>query len=268
MKTPAILATALALQLVLALGLVWNGLSDTVTETRALLDFDIADVDRLVVDDNLGTAVVARSDDGWVLPELHGLPGAGGRVDRLLADLAALETGYPVATTASAQERFEVAEDRFQRHVQFFDGDELIGELYLGTAPGLRQAHTRRAGEDEIYNLPISSFEFGGDDNDWMDKSLLAASDVTRVEAEDFTLEKQGDAWTLAAIADGETLAQSPAAEIATALRGLRVLRVADSVPEELDWREYSVQSGKRHYCYRLARSEERRVGKKEDAMR
>src|SRR5690606_5406739 len=143
------------------------------------------------------------------------------------------------------------------RHVQFFDGERLLGELYLGTSPGLRQTHTRRAGEDAIYNLPISSFEFAGDNNDWMDKSLLAMSGAQGVQGQDFSLEKNGDAWVLADLEEGELLEQSRATEIASALASLRVLRVADRVPENPEWRMYSVANDEVSHDYWFAADEE-----------
>ena len=66
-----------------------------------LLALDTGRVDRLLIEDGEGhKAQLLRQGDHWVLPQAENFPVTPGRVDALLASLAALKAGWPVAGTA------------------------------------------------------------------------------------------------------------------------------------------------------------------------
>lgn len=260
MKTQAWLGALLALQLILAAGLFLGGRpADPEDMARPLLDFDVAAVERVVIEDEFNTATLEKTDGGWRLPELGGLPGAGARIDSLLADLAALETGFPVATSSSALERFAVTEDNYQRRLRLYQGGELLGEYFFGTSPSFRQTHGRRASDGEVYSLDINNFDLPGDNNDWLDKNLLAAAGAARIEGPDYTLEKSEEAWRLVPAEGLETegeLQQASASALAAALASLRVLRAAEDVPETLS-AALAVQAGDDTWRYEFLRDED-----------
>ena len=233
MKTTTLLSAVLVAQLVMAAGIGWYKYSaGRGIEPQALLDFAISDVDGIEIEDTANTAVLTRSGDHWTLPVAHGLAANQSRVTRLLDDLAALETGWPVATTASSIERLEVDENSFQRRLRLKAGDRVLGEYYFGTSPGLRQTHGRRAGEAAVYALAINNFDMPGDDNDWLDKTLLAAADITRLSGDGFTLVHEEDAWRFDHLENGERLDTAKVDTLVAALENLRVLRVTDSLPD------------------------------------
>ena len=78
--------------------------------------------------------------------------------------------------------------------------------LYLGTSPGFRQSHVRRAGEDEVYAVKLNSYELPSQHTSWLDTALLQPrGDITSLQGSDFVLNKQGDGWQLAE-GDGEAV--------------------------------------------------------------
>lgn len=237
MKTQTWLGGVLALQLVLAAGLALNSLRERAADPAApLLDFATADVDRIVIDDNASkSTTLARTDDGWQLASLSDLPANKTKTDSMLETLAGLKTTMPVVSSASGRERFEVSEDKFQRRLRLYDGDELLGEYFFGTSPGFRRTHGRRADDDEVYALAFNNFDLPGDSNDWLDKSLLGADEVQKIKGADYELSKNGDAWQLAAADANEVAPQvdtSKVNELVNALESMRVLRAEDGLPE------------------------------------
>lgn len=235
MQMKSLLTGLLAAQVVLAGSLFFYNQSQRSGPAAApLLDFATSEVDRIVVRDSNNSTTLQRSEGQWQLADLSGLPAAGSRIDTLLDNLARLKTQSPVASSASGRQRFEVTEDKFQRHLALYQGDELLGEYYFGTSPALRQTHTRRAEDDEVYALAFNSFDLPTDDNDWLQKDLLAIKDVTAIKGEDFELRYQENSWQLTPVATTiETgLDTAKVTAMASALQTLRVLRVAESVPE------------------------------------
>ncbi|HEY0961062.1 MAG TPA: DUF4340 domain-containing protein [Pseudomonadales bacterium] len=237
MKTQTWLGGLLALQLLLAAGLALNGLHARTADNAApLFDFETADVDRIVIEDNAAKATtLARNDEGWQVASLSGLPANTAKTDGMLDTLAGLRTTMPVVSTAAGRERFEVTEENFQRRLRLYDGDELLGEYFFGTSPGFRRTHGRRADDDEVYALAFNNFDLPGDGNDWLDKTLLSAGEARKVKGPDYELSSDGTSWKLAAADAGEVAPQVDAGkveELVNALESMRVLRAEDGLPE------------------------------------
>lgn len=237
MKTQTWLGGLLALQLVLAAGLALNGLRERAGDVATpLLDFETANVDRIVIDDNASkSTTLTRNDDGWQLASLSDLPANKAKTDGVLDTLAGLRTTMPVVSTAAGRERFEVTEDNFQRRLRLYDGEELLGEYFFGTSPGFRRTHGRRADDDEVYALNFNNFDLPGDSNDWLDKTLLGADDVQKIKGADYELNRNGEIWQLAAMEANEVAPQvdtSKVTELVNALESMRVLRAEDGLPE------------------------------------
>lgn len=258
MQTRTILSATLAAQLLVAGALILsNSGNDASRSAEPWLSFATADVDRIVIADANGSATLGKNGDSWQLNELQQLPASTGRITTLLDNLSKLTTRWPVAESESGRERFEVAEDKFQRHLQLYDGDKLLGDYYFGTSPGFRQTHARRAGEDEVYALAFNNFDLPVDDNDWLDKGLLKLSAINRIEGEGFELTRSGDDWQLA---DGNepdiaALDTSKAKSLATALQNLQVLRVAASVPAG-ESRTLTASAGDSSWTFRFTKAD------------
>lgn len=234
MQTRTILGATLAAQLLLAGAISLSNFgSDAARSAEPWLNFATTDIDRIVIADASGSTTLGKNADSWQLSDMQQMPANSGRITTLLDNLDKLTTRWPVAESESGRERFEVTEEKFQRHLQLYAGDTLLGDYYFGTSPGFRQTHARRAGEDEVYALAFNNFDLPVDDNDWLDKGLLKVSNIDRIEGEGFELTRTGDDWQLAAgnEPDIAALDGSKAKSLASALQNLQVLRVADSVP-------------------------------------
>jgi hypothetical protein len=148
----------------------------------------------------------------------------------VLKKIADLKTRWAITTSPSAHERFEVADDKYQRRIQLYAGKDLVATLYVGSSPGLRQSHLRADGSDAVYNGELASYELPAKAADWLDDNLLAARDATRISGPDYSIEKGADGWSLTsadAASPAAGLDENSAENLAAALAGLRVQGVA-----------------------------------------
>ena len=225
------LAFALVIQLAIV-GILLAAQRGDVTEPAPFLSFDTQTVDALTVANDEGSVTLAKVDDGWQLPD--GIPADDSKIDEVIDKLANADGSWPVATSASSAERFEVTEDSHQRHLTLMAGEETVADLYLGTSPGYRKTHARLADDGDVYAINFSNYEAGVEAGDWLDKSLLRAEGpVTSLElvgAFELTKDDEG-VWTSA---DGASLDQGKVETLAGRFTGLSVLGVSDvALPEQ-----------------------------------
>lgn len=167
-----VLTVVLCLQLAaIAMLLLQRGGAEPVG--AALLDFESAEVDRIRITQRgsqEAELVLRRETAGW---RADSLPVSEPQVAQLLDKLAALDSPWPVATTAAAAKRFEVTEDGYAKYVELFAGERAIAQLLLGTSPGFKRIHARLPGQDAIYSIALSSLDLPVAKADWLDKNLL-----------------------------------------------------------------------------------------------
>lgn len=232
-----VLGVVLLAQLVLAGGLYWNaGRDGNFVVAEELLAFDDSKVDRLHISSADEELELTRAEGGWQLEGDQQLPADGEKVDRLLSQLAGLKAGLPVATSMSAREQLDVAEDDFQRHVTIQQGDEVLADLYVGTSPGYQRAHVRRAGQDAIVSAKLNVYDLPDNTDGWMDRMLLSFDEVSRVQTEDFTLAKVDEQWKIEAPearVSGHQVATEPLDKLLDTLQGLRVTGLATESDDE-----------------------------------
>ena len=235
------LAGLLAVQLAAAL-LIFNESRTSNNEAvdQPLLTTAPAEVDRIVVRGSDSEANLVKVDEAWVLPSLDNLPASPARISEVLEELAAIHTRWPVTRTRASHQRFEVADEARQRFVQLSAGDAPVAEFYLGTSPGFRKVHLRRVAEDPVYAVELSVHDLPARDGDWLDKTLLAVQDPTRIEGPDYTLVQSGeDHWSMENGAAQDAASIPPvdderARQLVSALTGLRVQSVV-AKPQEND---------------------------------
>ena len=226
--------TALAFALAIQLGLVAVLLaaragSDVAPEP--FLNFDADSVDSVTVANAEGDIRLAKGEDGWRLPS--GVPADGDKVKTALDKLAEADGGWPVANSAATAERFEVTEDNHQRHIQLAAGDDTLADFYLGTSPGYRKVHARRADDDAVYAIAFANYEAGVTASDWLDRSLLQAegtvTGLRRVDGFGLTKDDEGG-WTVASGEAPETGLDAGKTEtLAGRFTGLSVLGISDA---------------------------------------
>lgn len=220
------LSFALAIQLAIIV-VVTAARAGAVAEPEPFLSFDAQSVDSLSVANAEGSVEIVKTGDAWQLPD--GVPADAAKVQEVLDKLDDVSGTWPVASSASTAERFEVTEDNHQRHLQLKAGDETVADIYLGTSPGYRKAHARRSDDDDIYAIGFSNYEAGVKASDWLDKSLLRPTgDITMLERQGaFELSKEeSGSWVSA---DGAVLDQAKVETLAGRFSGLSVLGTSDA---------------------------------------
>lgn len=198
---------------------------DSVTQ---LLAPSVADqVDEVVIGDEQDNEVrLVKRGERWLLPDLGNLPADSAKVEKLVATLADEQTGWPVASTVAARQRFQVANYHYQRRLTLLGGGEELGTLYLGTSPGFRKVHARRGDQDAIFSIGLSVFDMPGDNEQWLDRRLLQIRTPTRIVADGYSLTREGDQW-VSGIGQVPDLRELDA--LLSALRSLQVESVANA---------------------------------------
>lgn len=221
-----LLTLVLAVQLLLVAALFWPRENPGDSDARAaLMSLQTADIDRILVDSGADSLLLRRDGARWVMPDYHRLPVQQSRLDRVLLDLPAQPRGWPVASSATATERFEVAPGNFQRKLEYYSGDNSRATLFIGTSPGFRKVHVSPAGDENVYAVEFNTFEVPVSPDEWLDKSLLQIDGVTSISGLDYALTREGDAWRGDS---GQAPADEEVEKLVNGLSGLRVTAAAD----------------------------------------
>ena len=189
-----ILIGILALQVVLIAAAFLNRLREPEVP-EIFLDVLFEEVTSISIASDEESVDLLREGDSWVLGD--GKPADGEKIERVFSDFTSVKGGWPVATSISSAERFEVADDLFQKHVVLSISDDVVADVYIGTSPGYRNIHARNAGSSSVYSIKFSSYELSTDSTGWLDKKLLSADgELTQIIREGkFTLTKNDGTW-------------------------------------------------------------------------
>lgn len=190
-KWIGILGGLLALQLVLVVAMnLADDDYDAFEADEKLLPFNAEAANRLQFDDGTQHVTLEKQDGQWVLSDTWNYPADTDALNKLMKKLSALNKGWPVATTSGAAERFKVADKDFDRKITFMSGDKKKAVLYIGTAPGFRQAHARLKGDDDIFVVAVESWEISAQPDHWLRKDILRINpqDIDRLAMADFVL--------------------------------------------------------------------------------
>jgi len=223
------LAIALAVQLLIVAAVWWSRASDADAGATAFIEFDRTSIDRVTIDGDGATVILEKSADGWTLPALEALPADGQKVSDMLTKLEGTGASWPVATTDGAARRFEVTEEKYQRRIRLATGNEVAVDLYLGTSPGFRKVHARRADGDSVYAITFANYEAATKAEDWLDKSLIALDGDLTVVARPgaWRLSMEGESWHLDDLAEGAATDADKARDVVSKVTNLRVIGLA-----------------------------------------
>jgi hypothetical protein len=214
------LSLVLAVQLLLVAAAFWPASNQAEGEANSSLLQLQEEVDRIVIGDGTTSVVLAGAGENWTLPDYHGLPVDQQKLNRSLHDLPALPRGWPLANSTGAANRFEVADDNFQRRVDYWGNNESRGGLLLGTSPGFRKVHTRIADTEAVYAVEFNIFDLPATPGEWLDKTLLQLPDVQSVQGLDYRIVKTSGGWR------GKSADAPAQAEVDKLVNGLTSLRV------------------------------------------
>lgn len=225
MKTPQTwLGALLAIQMVLAGGLYARDRHRQMQQgqTVAILSFDRAQVDEMVVANSTDKVILKKIEDRWLLPEQGELPADSAKIDALLTKLQELRGNWPVATSSDSHKPLQVEDDQFVAKLELKAKDKELAALLLGSSPGLRKTHVRVPKDDKVYAAEVTTFDLTPNWEAWLDRSLLAVKTPLSISANDYTLRKSGASWVLDG-ADSQTVNAARAQELAALITDLQV---------------------------------------------
>ncbi len=278
------LSLLLALQLLLVAGVfVLNKNALPSRAAQPLMAESSSALDKLVFSDANSSVTLNKKAGSWQLADLYQLPAEQSKVAQVLAELGDTKLTWPVATTANSHSRFEVDNKKFQRHIQAYKGDKLVADIYLGSSPGFKKIHLRRASDEDVYVAELSQYDFAVKASDWLSKDLLKASDITQVSGADFTLErssankeagqkagqKAGDSWSFTKLdlAEGQVAPQVDASKAQALLGDFAAINVLDAVkkPPQGQSLSFSVISPQGNWQYEFVKADKNYYLKRSD---
>jgi hypothetical protein len=98
-----------------------------------------------------------------------------------------------MATTADAPERFNVADNRFDRRIILSHGDKILETLYLGTPQGARDMPIRRAGDQSVYGIRATAIDLMTKDDNWATTTALQLPKENIAQISIHTADNTGD---------------------------------------------------------------------------
>ncbi|GEM_PF-550085 len=219
------LGLLLVIQLAVVAFIYWPKSSAPVSTSALVTELAGSPIDAIRIISGEGEEVsLSRtlSDGPWILAS--GLPAAAERVATLLQTLTETDPGFAIARSDGAAQRFEVAPEDFERRIILTSG-ETEKTVYLGSAPSFRKVHARRDGDNAIYILEFNSYDAPTEENGWLDRKLLALSDVDHISLYGIDYRLTDEGW---ARGDGEAVNAEAAETLIQALAGLQVSGVVE----------------------------------------
>lgn len=216
-KVNKLLGVALGLQVVLLVAVGFARDDQKIVQVGKVFDaFEPAKVTKIEVTGNAGgeekkltTVVLEKQGTTWGVASADGYPADEEKVKTFLENVQKLKSSGPVVSKEAYYSKLEVADDDYQRKIVItHDGKPL--ELYLGSSPGFKRTHLRRAGEKEVLLVEgVSVYDVGFRGADWVDRAYFKVP-----ESDVWAVTLQNAKGTL-------KLEKSPAGEwAATGLRG------------------------------------------------
>ncbi|MCB1876364.1 MAG: DUF4340 domain-containing protein [Chromatiales bacterium] len=189
-------------------------------------------IDGVTLDDGNDKVTLIRKAGQWLIPQLADFPADPQAVTRLLDGLAGLRKGWPVATTESAEARFRVSPEDYERKLLFSVDGSPKAILYIGTSPGFRKVHARPVGDEAVYSVAFNTWDASAREDDWIDKAILQlpSTDVSAVDMPGIHLKRQADTMTVADLSGTE---KSDRDKVEKLLGELTTLRVQSVLSDE-----------------------------------
>ncbi len=188
----------LAVQIVIVFSLYTNESKRlAASETKPFVVINSDNITKVLVKDGSQTVDLVKNGDHWLIPSLNNLPVTKNKMEDNLNAIMDISVSWPIATTSSAKERFEVSEENFQRYVELFDGEKSVSKFYLGSSPSFRKVHARRDNENDVFAISFNTFDLPVKADQWLDKSLLSTKNIKSIKGDSFELIKGETVWYL-----------------------------------------------------------------------
>ena len=165
-------------------------------EPEALATAPPDKVDEIHIGDQYDNEVVLRRvEERWLLPGLNNLPADGALVDTLLSGLLGADPGWPVAESAAAGQRFQVADYHYQRRLSLLRRGKTLDTVYLGTAPAFRKVHARNDASNAIHAIQFNIHDAPARDDAWLDPRLIQVRSPLTIAADAYSVHWQDGTW-------------------------------------------------------------------------
>ena len=232
-RSNMVLAILLLIQIaLLGISAISTARPGTAPTEPLLAAFSVEAVARMTIADNLDNEIVlARSEDGWALPDADDFPVNGAKAEELLGKIADLNTGRLIASNPSSLARLEVKDDDFQRKLSLAT-DSSTATLYLGGSGGGDAVYVRRDGDSNVYlGVGLNAWEAPPQVSSWINASYVSVpqDDILALSLNNahgsFSFQRDGEAWIYAGAGENETL---DTAQMANILRNAASIRMVE----------------------------------------
>lgn len=211
-----ILSVLLILQIGLTAVIFWPRSIDSSEAGEALLTgLTSEEIHQINIVDGDGDSItLARSEEGWVLPERDDFPVVSEKVDTLITGLMEITTDRLIARSESSHRQLKVAADEFERKIELSSGNANLRTLYIGSSPSFGSAHIRLAGDVETYLTgSIAAHQANADAASWVDTAYhsVPQEEILGIRLKNangawvFEKDDEGN-WDLEGLMDGEQL--------------------------------------------------------------
>ncbi len=237
-----ILTAVLVLQLIVAAIVLWPRPATSGGEGASLFPgVETNQIVALTISGGEGGSIqLAKGSSGWVLPEADDYPCQEDKVTSLLAKIVGLKADRLVTQTSGSHKRLKVAEEDFERRVEFELADGTRRVLYIGTSPTFGAAHVRAGDQDQVYLASdLSAEDAGFEATAYVDRVYFSVPGDKVVA---FTLENpnghfefervvneagsvDGDTWTMRELAADETLNENNVRSLFNRIVSVSLLR-------------------------------------------
>ena len=161
---------------------------------QPLLAVDVESMDTVTIEQQDKPPLrIARKDGGWVLAEKGDFPVLPEKFEKFADRLVNAGRSWPVGKTLVAARQFKVTPDRFERRVRFLRGNEVLGDVFLGSSPAFRKVHARLDGDEHTYSIDFNAFDAPVEADQWYDTEILktAVEDIARIDLGAYALKAE-----------------------------------------------------------------------------
>ena len=230
-----ILIGLLAVQFIVVGVVFWPRPAAQAQGAPLLAGLNAADVVKLTISDGDGNQItLAKNGADWVLPEADDFPVQGDKITPFLDKLGTVKSNRLVTQTEGSHQRLQVAAGDFNRQVELTLADGTTHKLYLGSSAGPAATHVRADDRPEVFLTgDVNSWEANPEASAWIDTLYFTLPQTATValtlenQHGKFEFEKNGDAWTMKGLAEGETLKDS---EVTTLVNLASSVRLAQPI--------------------------------------
>ncbi|QOL25083.1 DUF4340 domain-containing protein [Thalassotalea sp. LPB0316] len=153
---------------------------------------------QLEITDGEQSLTLERAESGWFLQGYPKVKLDQSKVALVTQELLATKLAWPIARSATSHQRFNLADDSFDKRLTFTNSQGEQSVVLFGDSPSFKQLYVRNQDHDEIYNIKFAGYQVTVDADDWLDKHQLAIDSISTIEHSLVSVSKVDEQWQLA----------------------------------------------------------------------